>query len=118
MLSKPEIDAAATRLVAAEKTRVQTGLLSLLHPAMTMDDAYAVQAAFVAKKTDQPKPSTTNSAAPIHSAMRVRRLCSSLCGDRFKVSGGMCMKEARGKRHRLMPDRQTVNYFAKPGCCP
>ncbi|MEO5614777.1 MAG: 2-oxo-hept-4-ene-1,7-dioate hydratase [Cypionkella sp.] len=48
MLSKPEIDAAAARLVAAEKTRVQTGLLSLLHPAMTMDDAYAVQAAYVA----------------------------------------------------------------------
>ena len=48
MLSKPEIDAAAARLVAAEKTRVQTGLLSLLHPSMTMDDAYAVQAAYVA----------------------------------------------------------------------
>ena len=50
MLSKPEIDAAAARLVAAEKTRVQTGLLSLLHPAMTMDDAYAVQAAYVAQR--------------------------------------------------------------------
>jgi 2-oxo-hept-3-ene-1,7-dioate hydratase len=48
MLSKPEIAAAAARLVAAEKTRVQTGLLSLAHPDMTMDDAYAVQAAYVA----------------------------------------------------------------------
>lgn len=50
MLSKPKIDAAAARLVAAEKTRVQTGLLSLLHPDMTMEDAYAVQAAFVAQR--------------------------------------------------------------------
>lgn len=50
MLSKPEIDDAAARLVAAEKTRVQTGLLSLRHPAMTMDDAYAVQAAYVAQR--------------------------------------------------------------------
>jgi 2-oxo-hept-3-ene-1,7-dioate hydratase len=50
MLPKPEIDAAAARLVAAEKARVQTGLLSLLHPAMTMDDAYAVQAAYVAQR--------------------------------------------------------------------
>lgn len=48
MLLKPEIDAAAARLVVAEKTRVQIGLLSLLHPDMTMDDAYAVQAAYVA----------------------------------------------------------------------
>lgn len=50
MLSKVEIDAAAARLVAAEKTRVQTGLLSQLHPDMTMDDAYAVQAAYVAQR--------------------------------------------------------------------
>ena len=50
MLSNPEIDAAAARLVVAEKTRVQTGLLSIAHPAMTMDDAYAVQAAYVAQR--------------------------------------------------------------------
>lgn len=50
MLSKPEIDAAAARLVRAEKTRVQCGLLSLLHPDMTMDDAYAAQAAYVAQR--------------------------------------------------------------------
>jgi 2-oxo-hept-3-ene-1,7-dioate hydratase len=48
MLSKAEIDAAAARLAKAEKTRVQCGLLSLAHPGMTMDDAYAVQAAYVA----------------------------------------------------------------------
>lgn len=50
MLSELEVAAAAERLETAERTRVQTGLLSLAHPGMTMDDAYAVQAAFVARK--------------------------------------------------------------------
>lgn len=50
MLTPDQIAAAAARLVTAEKTRVQTGLLSLAHPQMTMDDAYAVQAAFVAAR--------------------------------------------------------------------
>jgi len=50
MLTDNEIEAAAEALDAAERKRVQTGLLSLKHPAMTMDDAYAVQAAWVGRK--------------------------------------------------------------------
>lgn len=50
MLTKDEIGAAAAALDEAEKTRRQIGLLSLKHPGMTMDDAYAVQAAWVKKK--------------------------------------------------------------------
>ena len=50
MLSQDEIQAAAESLNQAERTRVQTGLLSLKHPRMTMDDSYAVQAAWVQKK--------------------------------------------------------------------
>jgi 2-oxo-hept-3-ene-1,7-dioate hydratase len=50
MLSESDVAAAAASLETAERTRVQTGLLSLAHPGMTMDDAYAVQAAFVARK--------------------------------------------------------------------
>ena len=50
MLAKADIDAAAARLWQAEQTRVQTGLLSLAHPLMTMDDAYAVQADYVARR--------------------------------------------------------------------
>jgi 2-oxo-hept-3-ene-1,7-dioate hydratase len=46
-LSKAEIETAAAALVQAERSRVQTGLLSVAHPGMTMDDAYAVQDAFV-----------------------------------------------------------------------
>jgi 2-oxo-hept-3-ene-1,7-dioate hydratase len=42
--------AAATALLQAEAARCQIGLLSLHHPDMTMDDAYAVQAALVAAK--------------------------------------------------------------------
>ncbi|WP_077963359.1 2-oxo-hept-4-ene-1,7-dioate hydratase [Ensifer adhaerens] len=50
MLDKSQIEAAAAALDAAERERVQIGLLSLKHPEMTMDDAYAVQAAWVKRK--------------------------------------------------------------------
>ncbi|MBB6222866.1 2-oxo-hept-4-ene-1,7-dioate hydratase [Rhizobium leguminosarum] len=50
MLSEDEIQAAAESLDQAERTRIQTGLLSLRHPQMNMDDAYAVQSAWVKKK--------------------------------------------------------------------
>ena len=39
MLTQDDIRAAATSLDEAERTRIQTGLLSLKHPGMTMDDA-------------------------------------------------------------------------------
>lgn len=42
--------AVAEALFEAERARVQIGLLSLAHPGMTLDDAYAVQAALVARK--------------------------------------------------------------------
>ncbi len=50
MLTKDEIEAAAAALGGSEKSRRQIGLLSLKHPDMTMDDAYAVQAAWVKQK--------------------------------------------------------------------
>lgn len=50
-MTPEQIAAAADRLFQAEKTGVQCGLLSLAHPDMTLDDAYAVQSALVAKKT-------------------------------------------------------------------
>ncbi|KQW54737.1 MULTISPECIES: 2-oxo-hept-4-ene-1,7-dioate hydratase [unclassified Ensifer] len=50
MLNATEIADAANALDAAEASRIQTGLLSLKHPDMTMDDAYAVQSAWVKQK--------------------------------------------------------------------
>lgn len=41
---------AAHALLEAEKTQIQTGLLSLAYPGMTMDDAYEVQKALVGAK--------------------------------------------------------------------
>jgi 2-oxo-hept-3-ene-1,7-dioate hydratase len=41
---------AASELFKAEQDRKQIGLLSLRHPGMTMDDAYAVQSALVEQK--------------------------------------------------------------------
>lgn len=49
-MTPDEIRAAAAALFDAEKTRRQIGLLSQQYPGMTLDDAYAVQAAFVALK--------------------------------------------------------------------
>jgi 2-oxo-hept-3-ene-1,7-dioate hydratase len=50
MLGREKIEAAAKRLFEAERNRTQIGLLSLEYPGMTMEDAYAVQAAFVERK--------------------------------------------------------------------
>lgn len=47
MLTTEEISKAADDLFTAEQTRRQIGLLSLRHPGMTVDDAYAVQSALV-----------------------------------------------------------------------
>ena len=50
MLTVTQIEAAAAALDQAERTREQIGLLTLAHPDMNMDDAYAVQSAWVRKK--------------------------------------------------------------------
>lgn len=53
MLNPHQIEAAAQALLHAEETGVQTGLLSVAHPGMTLEEAYAVQAALVAHKQAQ-----------------------------------------------------------------
>lgn len=53
MLSADEIDRAADDLLAAEAEHRQIGLISLRHPAVTLDDAYAIQAALTARKMGQ-----------------------------------------------------------------
>ncbi len=50
MMSPDDIAAAARALDGAERTRTQIGLLSLAHAGMDMDDAYAVQAAWMELK--------------------------------------------------------------------
>ncbi|HEY0276419.1 MAG TPA: 2-oxo-hepta-3-ene-1,7-dioic acid hydratase [Paenirhodobacter sp.] len=49
-MTPDQIATAAEALLHAETTRRQIGLLSSQYPAMTLDDAYAVQAALVARK--------------------------------------------------------------------
>ena len=44
------ISACAETLFSAEQTRKQRGLISVAYPAATLDDAYAIQSALVAKK--------------------------------------------------------------------
>lgn len=50
MLSDQDVVAAAEALFRAEQTRKQTGLLSQSYPQAGMDEAYRIQAAFVARK--------------------------------------------------------------------
>lgn len=53
MLNRDEVEQAASDLLAAENARRQIGLLSRRHPGMTLDDAYAIQSAQIARKLDQ-----------------------------------------------------------------
>lgn len=53
MLSAREIERAAEDLLAAEAQGRQIGLLSLRHPGITLDDAYAIQAAQMRQKLAQ-----------------------------------------------------------------
>lgn len=50
MLNPGDIEEAARLLDEAERSRKQTGLISLRHPGATLDDAYAIQSAFVKRK--------------------------------------------------------------------
>ena len=47
VMTEKQVAAAGEALFAAERDRTQTRLVSAAHPGMDMDDAYAVQAAFV-----------------------------------------------------------------------
>ncbi len=50
MLNKAQIDEVVASLDQAERSRVQCDLISLQHPDATMDDAYAIQAAWMKHK--------------------------------------------------------------------
>lgn len=49
-MTPDDISAIAETLFAAEQSREQCGLISVAHPVATLDDAYAIQSALVAKK--------------------------------------------------------------------
>ncbi|MGY3547445.1 2-keto-4-pentenoate hydratase [Bradyrhizobium sp. USDA 4469] len=49
-LAETEIERAAERLDQAERTRVQTELLSVRHPGIDLDDAYAIQSTWIRMK--------------------------------------------------------------------
>ncbi|MEO1494944.1 MAG: 2-oxo-hepta-3-ene-1,7-dioic acid hydratase [Pseudomonadota bacterium] len=50
MLTAAEIETAAHDLLLAEASRTQIGLLTLRHPEITLDDAYAIQSAQMTRK--------------------------------------------------------------------
>ena len=49
-MTPEDISACAETLLGAERSRQQCGLISVAHPAASLDDAYAIQFALVAKK--------------------------------------------------------------------
>ncbi len=69
-LSQQQISEAAQRLDAAEQTRQQTGLISLAYPNMTMDDAYAIQAGWVAHKLNGGRRIVGNKSSLTSKAMQ------------------------------------------------
>lgn len=50
MMQAEDIANAAAALDEAERSRIQTGLISLRHPEATMDDAYAIQSCWMRQK--------------------------------------------------------------------
>lgn len=52
MLSNEDIEATIDHLDIAERSRIQTGLISMQHPKATIDDAYAIQVAWVTRKLE------------------------------------------------------------------
>ena len=52
VLSKADAAACGAALFEAEATRTQIRMMTADHPGMDMDDAYAIQAAFVQRKLD------------------------------------------------------------------
>ncbi|MBC7209258.1 MAG: 2-oxo-hepta-3-ene-1,7-dioic acid hydratase, partial [Pseudomonas sp.] len=52
MLDARIIQQAAARLDQAERTREQVGQFSLEHPSISIEDAYAIQRAWVARKIE------------------------------------------------------------------
>ena len=49
-MTPDEISKAAKSLFDADDSGTQTGLLSVAHPGITMDDAYAIQSALIQQK--------------------------------------------------------------------
>src|SRR3954447_13784652 len=93
-LSKDEIRSAAERLDQAEKTRKQIRQLSLEHPAITIEDSYAIQKAWVDMKVGQGrvvkghKIGLTSKA--MQSALNIDEADSGiLLDDMFFADGGL-----------------------------
>ena len=53
-LNRNQVETAAAELYEAEKNRVQISPVTQTFPSMDMDDAYAIQSAWVEKKVEQP----------------------------------------------------------------
>ena len=97
-LNDEQIRAAAQRLDQAEKTRKQIRQISLEHPGITIEDAYAIQKAWVAMKVAQGrivkghKIGLTSKA--MQSALNIDEPDSGiLLDDMFFADGGLVRSE-------------------------
>jgi len=82
ILSDNDVAVAAEALFNAEKTRKQIGLLSIQHPGMDMDDAYAIQSALVSRKLNSGRNIIGWKIGLTSKAMRAAYLCTN---DRFSA---------------------------------
>jgi 2-keto-4-pentenoate hydratase len=87
-LTTDEIKAVAKALDEAERSRKQIGLISLRHPQATMDDAYAIQDAWVREKIAGGREVIgwkigLTSKAMQYALNRIRACCSTICCSRM-----------------------------------
>jgi 2-keto-4-pentenoate hydratase len=105
-LNKDQIRAAAERLDQAEKNRKQIRQISLDHPGITIDDAYAIQKAWIEMKVAQGrvvkghKIGLTSKAMQSASASTspTPAYCSTTCSLPTAASCHQIASSARGSR--------------------
>jgi 2-oxo-hept-3-ene-1,7-dioate hydratase len=97
-LTADEISRAAERLHRAEKTRTQIRQLSLDHPGITIEDAYAIQRAWIAIKTGEGRVTRGHkiglTSRAMQSALGIDEPDSGvLLDDMFFADGGLVPSE-------------------------
>jgi len=108
-LSQDDISSAAERLDRAEKTRTQIRQISLEHPAITIEDAYAIQKAWVEIKVADGRTVKGHkiglTSKAMQSALNIDEPDSGiLLDDMFFANGG------------LVPTERLKQRLSGPGC--
>lgn len=95
---------AARALLTAEETGTQIGLLSLKYPGMTLDDAYAIQAALVAEKAKTRKKTGWKiglTSRAMQDALKIETPDSGVLFDDMRFENGATIPKTRFIQPRI-----------------